>query len=189
MFVACAARDRATAHAALCALLALGVAPSAVGLGAQPSGAEDVSVLAAEFGVRSDIDPIDPLAGAPGLASAADAAAGINLGGVMGGLMGAAAGLVVAYVPNFTLVDTDPHYRVLADVLLCFVLGALAGATLGSGLSPQRSTHAAYRIADEIEHHGIALVVVADAASADGIVSCLRESGGVDTIRIPASAD
>jgi hypothetical protein len=189
VFVACAVRDRAAVQAALRALFALGVAPSAVGLGAQPSGADDISALAAEFGVRADIDPLDPLAGAPGLASAASAAEGINLGGVVGGLMGAVVGLVVAYMPNFTLVETDPHYRVLAAVLLCFVLGALAGATLGSGLSPQRSTHAAYRIADEIEHHGIALVVVADAATADGIVACLTESGGVDTIRIPASVD
>lgn len=185
VFVACAFPERSTAEPALRALLESGVAAADIGLGSRGDGDAVVAALASELGVRTDVNGEDPLAGAPGLASSAAGSRGIDVGGVIGGAIGAAAGLVIGLVPGVHVVAVDPQFRVLADALLFFVIGALVGATLGGGLSPQRSSHTAFRIVDEIEHGGLVLVATLDTTTADSAVGLLHDHGGLHVIRIP----
>jgi hypothetical protein len=185
VFVACAFKDPAAIESAVRELLASGVNASDIGLGGLGAHAEPARTLAAELGVRPDVDPEDPLAGAPGLASADRGAIAIDRGGVIGGLIGAVAGLIVGFIPGIHIVQTDPSYRVLADALLFFILGALAGATLGGALAPQRSSHAGFRIVDELEHGALAVVVSLDAAQAAEALRLLTAAGGLHVIRVP----
>ena len=187
-FVACAFKDRESTAGALRSLLDLGVTPEQIGIGAIGAHRADAEALGAQFGVRSDVDGEDPLAGVPGLASAAESAASINRGALIGGAVGAFAGVVLSFVPGFPIISTKPHYRALAGVLLFFILGALAGATLGGAFAPQRSTHAAFRIVDEIEHGGLAVVVAVDTAAANAVQDALTAARGLHATRIPPAA-
>jgi hypothetical protein len=184
--VACAFKHRESASAGLRALLDLGIAPEQIGVGAIGSHRSDAQDLAALFGVRSDIDGEDPLAGAPGLASAAQAASSVDRGGLIGGAIGALAGAALSFVPGLPITAIDPQLRALSCVLLFFILGALAGATLGGAFAPQRSTHAAFRIVDEIEHGGIAVVVSVDRESAGSVVATLTSAAGLHVTCVPA---
>ena len=184
--VACAFKDRESAAAALQALLESGIAPTQLGTGAIGAHREDAQALAAQFGIRGDIDGEDPLAGAPGLASAADAAASVNIGALIGGAVGALAGGLLVLVPGMPIVTIEPQYRAFAGVLLFFILGAIAGATLGGAFAPQRSTHAAFRIVDEIEHGGVAVVASVDAASASRVEEALIACKGLHVMRVPS---
>ena len=186
-FVACAFKDRESAAAALQALLGAGVASSQLGTGAIGAHRADAQALGAQFGVRSDVDGEDPLAGAPGLASAAGAAASVNQGALIGGSVGTLAGAALAFVPGFPIVTIEPQYRAFASILLFFILGALGGATLGGAFAPQRSTHAAFRIVDEIEHGGVAVVAVVDAASAPSVEEALAAAKGLHITRVPSA--
>jgi hypothetical protein len=186
VFVACAFRDEAGAQSAIRALLASGIAPSQVGIGAAGAAKPAAAQLAVELGVRDDLDPEDPLAGAPGLASGPAGSASIDRGGVIGAVVGIVAGVLIGFVPTLNIVPVDPRYRVFATVLLCFIVGALAGATLGGALAPQRSTHAAFRIVDEIEHHGFAIVAVLDAESAPAAAEILNTGGGLHVMSVPS---
>ena len=185
-FVACAFKDRESAADGLRALSAIGVAPARIGTGAIGAHRADAQALAAEFGVRSDVDGEDPLAGVPGLASAAQAAASVNHGALVGGAIGAFVGLAVSFLPGLPVAAIEPQFRAPAGVLLCFIIGALAGATLGGAFAPQRSTHAAFRIVDEIEHGGIAVVVQADAANANAVQEALTAAHGLHAARVPS---
>jgi hypothetical protein len=185
VFVACAFKDRAATEIAVRELLVSGVDAGDISLGGLGAHAELARALAAELGVHAGIDPDDPLAGAPGLASAESGAFAIDRGGVIGGLVGAVAGLIVGLIPGIHLVPADPSYRVLASALLLFILGALAGATLGGALAPQRSSHAGFRIVDELEHGALAVVASLDAARADDAAHLLTAAGGLHVIRVP----
>jgi hypothetical protein len=185
VFVACAFKDQAATENAVRELLASGVAADDISLGGFGAHAEHAKTLAAELGVRAGIDPDDPLAGAPGLASADSGAFAIDRGGVIGGLIGAVTGLIVGLFPGIHLVPADPSYRLLASALLLFILGALAGATLGGALAPQRSSHAGFRIVDELEHGGLAVVASLDAARAGDVANMLTAAGGLHVMRVP----
>jgi hypothetical protein len=185
VFVACAFKDQAATENAVRELLASGVAADDISLGGLGAHAEHAKTLAAELGVRAGIDPDDPLAGAPGLASADSGAFAIDRGGVIGGLIGAVTGLIVGLFPGIHLVPADPSYRLLASALLLFILGALAGATLGGALAPQRSSHAGFRIVDELEHGGLAVVASLDAARAGDVANMLTAAGGLHVMRVP----
>jgi len=185
-FVACAFKDRESAAAGLRALLAAGIAPAHIGVGAIGAHRAEAQALAAELGVRSDVDGEDPLAGVPGLASAAQAAASVNHGALIGAALGAFAGVAVSFVPGVPVAALEPQFRAPAAVLLSFIIGALAGATLGGAFAPQRSTHAAFRIVDEIEHGGIAVVVQTDPATANAVEEALTAAHGLHAMRVPS---
>jgi hypothetical protein len=185
VFVACAFKDPAATESAVKELLASGVDAADIGLGGLGVQAQQAKALAAELGVRPDIDPEDPLAGAPGLASAARGAVAIDRGGIIGGLIGAVTGLVVGFIPGIHLVPTSLSNHVLADALLLFILGALAGATLGGAFAPQRSSHTGFRIVDELEHGALAVVASLDAARAADVTQLLNAAGGLHVLRVP----
>jgi hypothetical protein len=188
VFVACAFADAPAAQAGVRALLGSGVAPTELAIGAAGAEKPIAAQLAQELGIGDDVDPADPLAGAPGLASATVGANSVDFGGVVGSLVGALAGAILSLFPTINIVPLDPHYRIIGDMLLLLVVGALAGATLGGALAPQRSTHAAFRIVDEIEHHGFAVVARLDAARAAAAAQNLEGIGGLHVIRVPEDA-
>ena len=188
VFVACAFTDAPAAQAGVRSLLDSGVAPAEVAIGAVGSARPAATQLAHELGIADDVDPADPLAGAPGLASAALGARNVDRGGVVGALVGALAGAAISLFPSLGVLPLDPHYRLIGGALLFLVVGALAGATLGGALAPQRSTHIAFRIVDEIEHHGFAVVARLDAARAAAAAQNLEGAGGLHVIRVPEDA-
>lgn len=185
VFIACAFKDPDATRSAVRELLASGVSADEIGLGGLGAHAEPARMLATELGVRFDVDPEDPLAGAPGLASAALGARAVDRGGVIGGLIGAVAGLLIGLIPGVQLVQTGASFQPLASALLFFVLGALAGATLGGALAPQRSSHAGFRIVDELEHGALAVVVSLDADRAADVTRSLEVAGGLHVMRVP----
>jgi hypothetical protein len=187
VFVACAVADAEAARNAIRALLATGVAPADISVGAPPHGKDAADALAAEFAIRHDIEADDPLAGAPGLASAAAGTESINRGAVIGSFCGVVVGLALALVPHIDIMPVLPQHRAVAYALLFFVVGALAGATLGGALAPQRSTHAAFRIVDEVEHRGFALVARVDGPTAPLAAQALEVTGGLHVISAPSS--
>lgn len=166
-------------------LLGSGIAPSSIAIGAAGSARLSAAELGDGLGVRADLDPDDPLAGAPGLASASIGSDGINRGAIIGAIIGILAGTFVGFIPSVQLVVVDPNFRVLASALLGVIVGSLAGATLGGALAPQRSTHAAFRIVDEIEHHGFAVVAALDAATAPAAIALLTAGGGLHVLSVP----
>ncbi|MBV8365440.1 MAG: hypothetical protein JO194_02975 [Candidatus Eremiobacteraeota bacterium] len=186
VFVACAVADEDAAKNAIQALLAAGVAPADISIGAPRQANDAADALAAEFGIRHDIEADDPLAGAPGLASAEVGSASINRGALIGAFAGAALGLALGAFTRLDIIPVGPTYRVLVYALVFFIVGALAGATLGGALAPQRSTHAAFRIVDEIEHHGFALVAHLDGASAPAASEALNAHGGLHVMSVPS---
>ena len=188
VFVACAFKDAETAEAAVRSLLAVGVTEREISIGAAGALKQTAADIATRFGIGDDVDADDPLAGAPGLASAAAGGASIDRGGIIGAFAGTAAGLALSFVHRVDIIPVGTHYRALAYALLFLIIGALAGATLGGALAPQRSTHAAFRIVDEVEHKGFALVARIDAARAPAAAQTLEAGGGLHVMSVPASA-
>ena len=187
VFVACAFKDADAAEAAIGSLLANGIAANEISIGAAGSAKATAVELASKLGIRDDVDADDPLAGAPGLASAAVGSASIDRGGVLGGAIGAAAGLALGLLDKSSVIPIAQPYHALGTTLLFFLIGALAGATLGGALAPQRSTHAAFRIVDEVEHKGFAVVARIDNERAASAVQTLEAGGGLHVMRVPAN--
>jgi len=186
VFVAGAFKEQAAIENVVRELKALGLRGDDIGVGGLGASAERARTLAADLEIRPDIDPEDPLAGAPGLASASSGAASIDRGAAIGGAAGGAVGLGISFIPAIsTLIAADPASRVLADVLLFFILGALAGATLGGALAPQLSTHAGFRIVDELEHGALAVVAKAAPDQAAAVTTSLATAGGLHVLRVP----
>jgi hypothetical protein len=96
------------------------------------------------------------------------------------------AGAVVGLIPNLNFIAVDAHWRILYDALLFFMIGALAGATLGGAFAPQRSSHAAFRIIDEIERGGFVVVVTLDPETATSARDLLTAHGGLHVLHVPS---
>ena len=171
VYIACAFKDQTAIENVVRELQALGLRGADIGVGGLGANAERAQSLAAELGIRSDVDPEDPLAGAPGLASASSGAVSIDHGAAIGGAAGAAAGLALSFFPAISIVF--------------FILGALAGATLGGALAPQRSTHAGFRIVDELEHGALAVVAITDSERAATVKTSFATAGGLHVLRVP----
>ncbi len=150
-------------------------------------GARDkprAEALAAETSVTTDLDPEDPLAGAPGLSSGAAASEGSDKGGVTGALVGALVGLGVGLTPLGSIVGVAKPLQPVADAMLFLALGGIAGAALGNAFGPQRSTHAGFRLVDAMEDGGIGLVVTMDEDRAGDVVKILEGEGATEVTRV-----
>jgi len=111
----------------------------------------------------ADLDPADPLAGLPGVASGSSASSGVNNGAAIGGLVGAAAGVVGGFTPLAAIMPVDEHLRAVAAALLFFAIGASVGGVLGGALGRQPSTHAGFRLIDAMEEGAVAILGTIDA--------------------------
>ncbi|MDQ2817145.1 MAG: hypothetical protein M3T49_02885, partial [Candidatus Eremiobacteraeota bacterium] len=142
--------------------------------------------LAGESGARCDVDPADPLRGMPGL-EPPDSRGGVDRGAALGGVAGALAGLALGLSPVAGVVPVAPSMRLLADCLLLFVLGMIAGAVLGGALGPQASKHAGFRLIDEMEDGAVVVIAKAPPQLVDASERALRAAGCRQLLRLPRS--
>jgi hypothetical protein len=175
--------NAATARVIADRLADAGVGHGAIRLGGNASSG--AAQLGSELGIAADIDPSDPLKGAPGLDARAEAGLGIDRGGAIGGAVGAAAGAALGLSRWAGVVPVAPAYRMAADIMLLLAVGIIAGAALGGALGPRRSTHAGFALIDAMEEGHVAVVVCAPAVSAPLVYNVMEEAGAESIVRLP----
>lgn len=181
--VACVFASDGAADAALRALAQAGVTADRVKIGA--ADARRAQAVAERAGVLATLDVHDPLGDVGSLAGEERASASIDRGGVIGALFGIVAGLGLGFTPLGAFTPVPPGVRPLADALLLFALGAVAGASLGGALGPRRSTHVAYRIVDAIDEGSIGVTAEVPSAVVEAALKALEAAGGTDIIKVP----
>lgn len=138
--------------------------------------------VAQRTGVQPDLDSGDPLRGLAGLRAEGDSRTAVDRGGLLGAAIGALAGVAAALTPLRALTPVT-HGQALADVLICFVLGAIIGSVWGGALCAQSSTHAGFRLIDGMQDGGLAIVVQAQRERIPEIEAMLQEAGGTGMTR------
>lgn len=180
--VACVFLSDSDADAALRSLIESGVSAEDILIGStDPSRAE---ALAGRTGVRATLDVRDPLAGIGALADERATGAAIDRGGVVGGGIGLVAGAAIGFTSLGAFTPVDVGVRPIADALLLFALGAIAGASLGGAFGPRRSTHVAYRIVDAIDDGNLGMTARIAPALVEASIRLLQTAGAADIIRV-----
>jgi hypothetical protein len=174
--------DDEAAASLIAALRASGIELNAIRLGAQDSAR--AQAIAAAHVVRADVAPDDPLAGAPGLATAADQRRAVDSGGMIGALVGAIAGALLGLFPLGRFIAVDPGWPPLADGLLFFVVGGVSGAVLGGAFGPRLSTHAGFRLIDGMEEGSIGVAVTCLRGKSSQTRTVFETAGAADVIVI-----
>jgi len=183
VILACAFDADESAASGIRALLENGLPSSAIRVGAIDR--ERTRALRAQFGVGDELDAADPLAGVADLAAQPRASGAIDRGAVVGAVVGTAIGVAVGLTPGGKIMPVAGAQQALADGLLCFALGAIAGASLGGALGPRRSSHVGYRIIDALDAGAIAVVAEVPDAVVEIAVTALEFAGAHDVLRIP----
>jgi len=155
--VAGLAADEIAAGNLIAAFGAAGIALQSIRIGAQDSAR--ALAIATAHGVRGDVSPEDPLAGAPGLGTEADHRRRVDRGGMIGALAGALIGAVFGMLPPGRFVSPSPDQAPLVDALLFFAAGGISGVVLGGSFGEQLSTHAGFRLIDGMAEGRIAVSV------------------------------
>lgn len=179
--VGCAFASEEAAIAAMRVLSAVG-AVSVWRVGA--TDRERAQRVALASNGSADLDPADPLSGAPGLASGSAASSGVNMGALAGGAIGAGSGLAVGFTSLGSIVPVDAGARPLATALLLFAIGVAVGGVWGSAFGKRSSTHAGFRLIDAMEAGDIALVGVVNEGQAIEAQRLLAENGAADIVLI-----
>ncbi|MBC5804744.1 MAG: hypothetical protein DLM53_08580 [Candidatus Eremiobacter antarcticus] len=166
--------------AAVNALAERSVPFSAMRIG--PSHNPAAQRVAQRTGIQPDLDGSDPLRGLAGLRAEGDSRMAVDRGGLLGAGIGALAGMAASLTPLRSLVPVAQG-QALADILICFVLGAIVGSIWGSALCAQSSTHAGFRLIDGMQEGGLAIVVQAPRARMGEIEAMLQSAGGAGMTR------
>jgi hypothetical protein len=166
--------------AAINALAERAVPLSAVRVG--PADNPAAQRVAQRSGIQPDVDASDPLRGLAGLRAEGDSRAAVDRGGLLGAGIGALTGMAAAFTPLRSLVPVAQG-QALADILICFVLGAIVGSIWGSALCAQSSTHAGFRLIDGMQDGGLAIVVQASRSRMGEIEETLQSTGGAGITR------
>jgi len=145
---------------------------------------ERAARIALAAGAENDLDPLDPFAGVPGVASGPDASDGVNRGAVIGGVAGALAGLAAGPTSIGALMPVDPPLRTLAASLLFFAVGVAAGGVLGGAFGKRPSTHAGFQLIDAMEAGSVAAVGSIEPARIDDVRRVLGEGGAAEIVVI-----
>ncbi len=180
--VACVYESDDAALAALRHLFVIGVAPQSVRVGA--TNGKRADALATEVGARSDVDPIDPLHGVVGVRRAA-AYGGVDYGAFLGGIVGAVIGVALGLTRAGSIIAVSAALRPLADGLLFFAIGAIAGAVLGNALGAPPSTHAGFRLIDAMEEGRIAVIVEIPEDKAESVRRSMEAAGASELLQLP----
>lgn len=180
--IGCVYRSDETLDAAATQLVALGIAPGAIHIGA--AEAQRAQAAATRHGARADVDPDDPLADIVTLDRGNSARAAVDRAGMIGALIGASAGIAISFTPVGALIPVPHAALPLANVGFYFVVGAIAGSVLGAALGPQASTHAGFRLIDGMQEGAYALIVVAPHSRHDELQKLLEAAGGTGTTRV-----
>jgi hypothetical protein len=179
--VACAYRDDAHFDAAAAQVLSLGIAPRDVHAGAAQS--ERATAAAERNGIAAGIDPEDPLKSFIAAGREKDARETMDRAGVMGGLVGALSGCGLSFTSVGMLVPVPFAGRLLANIALYFVLGAIAGSALGAALSAQPSTQVGFRLIDAMQEGALVLIVYAPRTRLEELERLLATAGGTGLTR------
>lgn len=182
MIVACYFESDEAADRGARALLAAGIPDASIRIGAVLG--ERASAIARNLGIGSGVDPSDPLAGVAGLAAELTSRGAIDRGAALGAAVGLAAGVAIGLSPYAAFVPVAPTQRVVADALLLFALGAVAGGAFGNAFGPRRSTHVGYRIVDGMADGGIGMLVSVPSEGADAVAALLEAAGARDLLRV-----
>jgi len=174
--------DESAAGRLIASLTEAGAAPHSIRVGAKD--AERAQAIAAMHGARADIAIEDPLAGAPGLATALDQRSRVDRGGLIGAGIGAVAGSIVGAFPGTRFMAVDPAMTWIADGLLFFVVGAVAGSVLGGAFGPRLSTHAGFRLVDGMDEGALAVIVECTRDRTTMIRAVFDEAGAHDVVVI-----
>ena len=178
--VAGLATDESAAERIVAALIASGIDAPSVSVCASDD-ARALS-LAHRLGAGAARSADDPLAGAPGLDGAAGQRARSDRGALWGALCGALIGAALGFSPYGGIVPVAPGLFALADALLFFIVGIVAGAVLGTALGPRLSTHVGYRLIDGMADGDIAVIAACARAQSAAAVAAMTESGAADII-------
>jgi uncharacterized membrane protein YeaQ/YmgE (transglycosylase-associated protein family) len=179
--IGCAYRDDALVDAVATQVLGLGFAPHDIHVGA--AQLERAQAAAARTGVTGGVDPDDPLKGFIAAGREKNAREMMDRAGVLGGLLGAFAGCALSFTSAGMLVPVAEPERMLANIALYFVLGAIVGSVLGAALSPQPSTLVGFRLIDAMQEGALVLIVCAPRARLDELERVLVKAGGTGVTR------
>ncbi|HEY7980233.1 MAG TPA: hypothetical protein VID19_02020 [Candidatus Eremiobacteraceae bacterium] len=180
--VAGLAADEAAVAVIVAALREAGIDPHAIRVGALDQNRAEA--IAQANGVRTGIDPDDPLAGAPGLGGATDHRRRVDRGGVIGAIAGALLGVALGMLPAGRFLASFPDQAPLIDGLLFFVAGGISGAVLGGAFGLQRSTHSGFRLIDGMAEGSIALLVWSVRPQSTAVRAVLDDHHATDVVVI-----
>jgi hypothetical protein len=180
--IGCVYRSDETLDTAATQLVALGVSPDNIHIGAVD--AQRAQAAAMRHGLRADLDPDDPLADIVTLDRENKARDAVDRSGMFGALIGAGAGIAISFTPVGTLIPAPHEALALANVGFYFVLGAIFGSVLGAALGPQASTHAGFRLIDGMQEGAYAMIVVAPQSRHDELQKLIEAAGGTGTTRV-----
>jgi hypothetical protein len=180
--VAGLAADETALADLVAALRDAGVELHAIRVGAADQTRADAIALAQ--GVRTDVAPDDPLAGAPGLGDAADHRRRVDRGGMIGAIVGAVVGVGLGMLPAGRFLASFQDQAPLIDGLLFFVAGGISGAVLGGAFGLQRSTHAGFRLIDGMAEGSVALLVSCPPAQSAAVRAILDAHRAADVVVI-----
>lgn len=180
--VAGLAADEIAAGNLIAACSAAGVALQTIRIGAQDSAR--ALAVAAAHGVRGDLNPEDPLAGAPGLGTETEHRRRVDRGGMIGALAGALIGALFGMLPPGRFVSPIPDQAPLVEALLFFAAGGISGVVLGGAFGGQLSTHAGFRLIDGMAEGRIAVAVACASAQTAAVRAIFDEQRAADVVVI-----
>jgi hypothetical protein len=171
------ALDAAVAH-----LLHNGIEADALHVGAADQ--LRAAAAASRNGIRADIEADDPLRDLlpPDREGAARGA--VDRAGILGAALGALAGVALGNTAAGGLLAVAHEARLLANIALYLVLGAIVGSVMGAAFAPQPSTHVGFRLIDGMQDGALALIVSAPRARLDELHKALERCGGTGITRV-----
>jgi hypothetical protein len=142
------------------------------------------AAAASRNGIRADVEADDPLRDLlpPDREGAARGA--VDRAGIIGAALGALAGVALGNTAAGGLLAVPHEARLLANIALYLVLGAIIGSVLGAAFAPQPSTHVGFRLIDGMQDGALALIVSAPRERLDELHKTLERCGGNGITRV-----
>jgi hypothetical protein len=180
--VGCIYRDDEALDAAVAQLRGRGIEAEAVHVGA--ADGQRAQAAAQRNGILADIVADDPLRDLLPIDQERRARGAMDRAGLLGAALGALAGVMLGLTPAGGLLAVPHEARLLANIALYLVLGAIIGSVLGAAFAPQPSTHVGFRLIDGMQDGALALIVTAPRARLDEVQKALERSGATGITRV-----
>ncbi len=142
------------------------------------------AAAASRNGIQADVDADDPLRDLLPPDQEGAARGAVDRAGILGAALGALAGVALSMSPVGGLLAVPHEARMLANIALYLVLGAIVGSVLGAAFAPQPSTHVGFRLIDGMQDGAFALIVSAPRARLDELHKALERCGGTGITRV-----
>jgi hypothetical protein len=168
--------------AAVARLRGCGIENDALHVGA--ADGQRAQAAAERTGIRADVQADDPLRAMLPLDQEQTARGALDRAGLLGAALGALGGVALGLSPAGGMLAVPPEARLVANIALYLVLGAIVGSVLGAALAPQPSTHVGFRLIDGMQDGAFALIVTAPRARLDEVEKALEDAGGTGITRL-----